>query len=46
MRSKSEIIQRLKATGVVAVIQAESAAALIDVGRALREGGVKFLRSP
>jgi len=43
MRSKSEIIQRLKATGVVAVIRSESAAALIDVGRALREDGVKFL---
>ena len=43
MRSKSEIIQHLKATGVVAVVRAESAAALIDVGRALREGGVKFL---
>jgi 2-keto-3-deoxy-6-phosphogluconate aldolase len=29
MRSKSEIIQRLKATGVVAVIRAESAADFI-----------------
>ncbi len=43
MKSKSEILQTLKSTGVVAVIRAQSAGDLADVGRALRAGGVQFL---
>ncbi len=43
MANKQETLQTLKDTGVVAVIRADKAEDLVDVGRALREGGVKFI---
>lgn len=43
MATKHETWQALKDTGVVAVIRADSSGDLIDVGRALRQGGVKFI---
>ncbi len=43
MANKQETLQALKDTGVVAVIRADKAEDLMDVGRALRQGGVKFI---
>ena len=43
MADKTRTLQALKETGVVAVIRAEKADDLVDVGRALREGGIKFI---
>ena len=43
MPDKQKTLQALKDTGVVAVIRADRAEDLVDVGRALREGGVKFI---
>jgi 2-dehydro-3-deoxyphosphogluconate aldolase/(4S)-4-hydroxy-2-oxoglutarate aldolase len=43
MATKQKTLQALKDTGVVAVIRADSAGDLIDVGRALSKGGVKFV---
>ncbi len=43
MANKTKTIQALKETGVVAVIRADRAEDLIDVSRALRQGGVKFV---
>ena len=43
MADKQKTLQALKETGVVAVIRADKAEDLVDVGRALREGGVKFI---
>lgn len=43
MADKTNILEALKATGVVAVIRADKAEDLMDVARALREGGVKFI---
>jgi len=43
MEGKERLMQALKETGVVAVIRADKAEDLVDVGRALRQGGVKFI---
>ena len=43
MPDKAKTLAALKETGVVAVIRADKAEDLMDVGRALREGGVKFI---
>ena len=43
MNRKTETLAALKETGVVAVIRTDSPSDLLDVGRALSEGGVKFL---
>ncbi len=43
MASKEQTLQALMETGVIAVIRADKAEDLVDVGRALREGGVKFI---
>lgn len=43
MANKQEILASLKNTGVVAVIRADNPDDLIDVSRALRSGGVKFI---
>ncbi len=43
MADRQTILNSLKDTGVVAVIRADKADDLIDVGRALRQGGVKFI---
>lgn len=43
MSDKATTLAALKETGVVAVIRADKAGDLMDVGRALREGGVKFI---
>jgi 2-dehydro-3-deoxyphosphogluconate aldolase/(4S)-4-hydroxy-2-oxoglutarate aldolase len=43
MANKQGTLQALKDTGVVAVIRADKAEDLVDVGRALRQGGVKFI---
>jgi 2-dehydro-3-deoxyphosphogluconate aldolase/(4S)-4-hydroxy-2-oxoglutarate aldolase len=43
MPSTTRTLQALKETGVVAVIRADQAEDLIDVSRALRQGGVKFV---
>lgn len=43
MADRQRILKLLKDTGVVAVIRADKADDLIDVGRALRQGGVKFI---
>jgi 2-dehydro-3-deoxyphosphogluconate aldolase/(4S)-4-hydroxy-2-oxoglutarate aldolase len=43
MTTKQKTLHALKETGVVAVIRADSSGDLIDVGRALRQGGVKFI---
>jgi 2-dehydro-3-deoxyphosphogluconate aldolase / (4S)-4-hydroxy-2-oxoglutarate aldolase len=40
MQSKAEVLNRIKTTGVVAVIRAEQSGDLIDVARALVQGGV------
>ncbi|HOA60450.1 MAG: bifunctional 4-hydroxy-2-oxoglutarate aldolase/2-dehydro-3-deoxy-phosphogluconate aldolase [Verrucomicrobia bacterium] len=40
MQSKAEVLNRIKSTGVVAVIRAERPDDLIDVSRALVQGGV------
>jgi 2-dehydro-3-deoxyphosphogluconate aldolase/(4S)-4-hydroxy-2-oxoglutarate aldolase len=43
MQSKQEVLKSLKEIGVVAVIRADNPADLIDVGRAIEEGGVKHI---
>ncbi|HNQ88596.1 MAG TPA: bifunctional 4-hydroxy-2-oxoglutarate aldolase/2-dehydro-3-deoxy-phosphogluconate aldolase [Verrucomicrobiota bacterium] len=43
MQTKTEVFRRLKAGGVVAVIRADQPGDLIEVARALREGGVEFV---
>jgi 2-dehydro-3-deoxyphosphogluconate aldolase/(4S)-4-hydroxy-2-oxoglutarate aldolase len=43
MANKQQTVQALKDTGVVAVIRADKAEDLVEVGRALRQGGVKFI---
>jgi len=43
MTSKERTLQALTETGVVAVIRADKAEDLVNVGRALRQGGVKFI---
>jgi 2-dehydro-3-deoxyphosphogluconate aldolase/(4S)-4-hydroxy-2-oxoglutarate aldolase len=43
MQSKQEVLKSLKEIGVVAVIRADNPADLIEVGRALDEGGVKHI---
>lgn len=43
MADRTQILQQMKDTGVVAVIRADKADDLVDVGRALRQGGVKFI---
>ncbi len=43
MTSKERTLEALTETGVVAVIRADKAEDLVNVGRALRQGGVKFI---
>ncbi len=43
MADKQKTLQALKDTGVVAVIRADKAEDLVEVGRALRQGGVQFI---
>ena len=43
MPRKSDVLSKLKATGVVAVIRTEQPGDLIDVARALAKGGVLFM---
>jgi len=43
MADRQQTLQALKDTGVVAVIRADKAEDLVDVGRALRQGGVQFI---
>jgi len=43
MASKERTLQALTETGVIAVIRADNAEDLVNVGRALRRGGVKFI---
>jgi 2-dehydro-3-deoxyphosphogluconate aldolase/(4S)-4-hydroxy-2-oxoglutarate aldolase len=43
MADRQRTLEALKNTGVVAVIRADRAEDLVDVGRALRQGGVKFI---
>ncbi|MCE5307469.1 MAG: bifunctional 4-hydroxy-2-oxoglutarate aldolase/2-dehydro-3-deoxy-phosphogluconate aldolase [Acidobacteriales bacterium] len=43
MAYRQQTLQALKDTGVVAVIRADKAEDLVDVGRALRQGGVQFI---
>ncbi len=43
MSKKQEILTRLQATGVVAVIRADEPGDLIEVARALAKGGVSFV---
>jgi 2-dehydro-3-deoxyphosphogluconate aldolase/(4S)-4-hydroxy-2-oxoglutarate aldolase len=43
MTSKERTLQALTETGVIAVIRADKAEDLVNVGRALRQGGVKFI---
>ncbi len=43
MATKEQTMQALEETGVIAVIRADKAEDLVDVGRALRQGGVKFI---
>lgn len=43
MASKEQTLQALEETGVIAVIRADKAEDLVSVGRALRQGGVKFI---
>lgn len=43
MADKNKTLTALKASGVVAVIRADKAEDLVEVGRALRQGGVKFI---
>lgn len=43
MPDKTQILQALKDTGVVAVIRADKPEDLIEVARALRAGGVRFV---
>ncbi len=43
MADRQQTLQALKDTGVVAVIRAGKAEDLVDVGRALRQGGVQFI---
>ncbi|MDD5728134.1 MAG: bifunctional 4-hydroxy-2-oxoglutarate aldolase/2-dehydro-3-deoxy-phosphogluconate aldolase [Victivallales bacterium] len=43
MSSKQNVLASLKASGVVAVIRTEDSENLIEVSRALRKGGVKFI---
>jgi 2-dehydro-3-deoxyphosphogluconate aldolase/(4S)-4-hydroxy-2-oxoglutarate aldolase len=43
MSDKQKVIAALKETGVVAVIRVDDPSDLIDVGKALYQGGVKFI---
>lgn len=43
MAAKQQILNGLKETGVVAVIRADDPSALVDVAKALREGGVRYV---
>ena len=43
MASKEQTLQALAETGVIAVIRADKGGDLVNVGRALRQGGVKFI---
>jgi 2-dehydro-3-deoxyphosphogluconate aldolase / (4S)-4-hydroxy-2-oxoglutarate aldolase len=43
MTSQEQTLQALTETGVIAVIRADKAGDLVNVGRALRQGGVKFI---
>jgi len=43
MADRQQTLRALKDTGVVAVIRADKAEDLVDVGRALRQGGVQFI---
>ncbi len=43
MPDKAKILSALKQSGVVAIIRADKAEDLVDVGRALRQGGVRFI---
>lgn len=43
MANREQTLRALKDTGVVAVIRADKAEDLVDVGRALRQGGVQFI---
>jgi len=43
MPDKNQVIAALKKTGVVAVIRVDEPSDLIDVGKALYQGGVKFV---
>ena len=43
MADRHQTLHALKDTGVVAVIRADKAEDLVDVGRALRQGGVQFI---
>lgn len=43
MTSKERTLQALTETGVIAVIRADRGEDLVNVGRALRQGGVKFI---
>ena len=43
MSGKQEVLTVLKESGVVAVIRTDNASDLIDVSKALRKGGVKFI---
>jgi 2-keto-3-deoxy-6-phosphogluconate aldolase len=44
MSKKQEIIDRLKASGVVAVVRTDQPGALVEVARARAKGGVCFAR--
>ena len=43
MSTKTKTLQALKETGVVAILRADKAEDLVDVGRALRQGGVRLV---
>jgi 2-dehydro-3-deoxyphosphogluconate aldolase / (4S)-4-hydroxy-2-oxoglutarate aldolase len=43
MASREETLRALTETGVIAVIRADKGGDLVEVGRALRKGGVKFI---
>ena len=43
MTPKQKTLEALRSTGVVAVIRADNPDDLVDVGRALRQGGVQFV---
>jgi 2-dehydro-3-deoxyphosphogluconate aldolase / (4S)-4-hydroxy-2-oxoglutarate aldolase len=43
MRDKQLVMRALRETGIVAVIRTDNPSALVDVAKALRDGGVKFI---
>jgi 2-dehydro-3-deoxyphosphogluconate aldolase/(4S)-4-hydroxy-2-oxoglutarate aldolase len=43
MSTKIKTLQALKETGVVAILRADKAEDMVDVGRALRQGGVRLV---